>query len=116
MLRGQRGCHATARPKGSSPDTDGRPASDVVDEAYVEALSLRLWKKACMDLTAKEFLYALARLGGHQGRKSDRSPGWLVLWRGWMQLQPLVEGMLLAQVTHFAIKNTLLAIARGDLD
>jgi len=48
-----------------------------------------------MDLSAKEFLYALARLGGHLGRKGDRPPGWLVLWRGWMELQPLVEGMMM---------------------
>lgn len=61
---------------------DRRPASEVVDEEYVEALSLCRWKEARMDLTAKEFLYALARLGGHQGRTSDRPPGWLVLWRG----------------------------------
>jgi hypothetical protein len=81
-----------------SRQDDGRPASDVVDEAYVEALSLRLWKEARMEMNAKEFLYALARLGGHLGRKGDRPPGWLVLWRGWMELQPLVEGMLLGRL------------------
>lgn len=77
---------------------DGRPASEVVDKPYVEALSLWRWKEARMDLSAKEFLYALARLGGHLGRRGDRSPGWLVLWRGWMELQRLVEGMLLARL------------------
>lgn len=81
-----------------SRQNDQRPATDVVDEAYVEALSLKRWKEPRMDLTAKEFLHALAYLGGHLGRTSDRPPGWLVLWRGWMELQPLVEGMLLGRI------------------
>jgi hypothetical protein len=81
-----------------SRQDEGRPASTVVDEAYIEALSLWRWKEAKMNLSAKEFLFALARLGGHLGRPSDRLPGWLVLWRGWMELQRLVEGMLLGRI------------------
>jgi len=81
-----------------SRQADDRPASDVVDEPYIEALSLWRWKQAKLALSAKEFLYALARLGGHQGRTADRLPGWLVLWRGWTELQRLVEGMLLGRL------------------
>jgi hypothetical protein len=77
---------------------DERLAVEVVDESYVEALSLWRWKEAKINLSAREFLFALARLGGHLGRPSDRVPGWLVLWRGWMALQPLVEGMLLGRI------------------
>jgi len=77
---------------------DGRPATEVVDVAYIEALSLWRWKEARLNLNAKEFLFALARLGGHLGRTHDRLPGWLVLWRGWMELQRLVEGMLLGRL------------------
>jgi len=80
------------------PDAETRLASEVVDEDYVEGLSLWRWKEARMDLSVKEFLYALARKGGHLGRPSDRPPGWLVLWRGWMELQPLVEGIRLARL------------------
>jgi hypothetical protein len=76
------------------------PASDLVDQPYIEALSLWRWKQAKMDLTAKEFLYALAHLGGHLGRAADRLPGWLVLWRGWTELQRLVEGMLLGRLNR----------------
>lgn len=81
-----------------SRQDDGRPAREVVDEEYVEALSLWRWKEARMDLSAREFLYALARLGGHLGRSGDRPPGWLVLWRGWTELQRLVEGLRLARL------------------
>jgi hypothetical protein len=80
-----------------SRQNDGRPANTVVDEPYIEALSLWLWKEVRLDLSAKDFLFALSRLGGHLGRRSDRPPGWLVLWRGWMELQRLVEGMLLGR-------------------
>jgi hypothetical protein len=80
------------------PDAGCCPATEVVDEDYVEALSLWRWKERRMTLSVKDFLYALARRGGHLGRPSDRPPGWLVLWRGWMQLQPLVEGLRLARL------------------
>jgi len=69
-------------------DADTRLASEVVDEDYVEAISL--WRR---DLSVKEFLNALARIGGYLDRPSDRPPGWQVSWRGWMELQPLVEGL-----------------------
>jgi hypothetical protein len=81
-----------------SRQDDEQPASDVVDPQYVEALSLWRWKEAKPNLSVKEFMYALARLGGHLGRRSDRLPGWLVLWRGWTELQRLVEGMLLGRL------------------
>lgn len=72
-------------------DAEVRPASEVVSVEMVEVLSL--WRfKEVRDLSVKEFLYGLARLGGHLGRHGDRPPGWLVLWRGWMELQRLVEG------------------------
>jgi Transposase DNA-binding len=77
---------------------DGRPASAVVDQDYIEALSLWRWKEIRTNLTAREFLFALARLGGHLGRPSDRLPGWLVLWRGWSELQRLVEGVFLGRL------------------
>ena len=79
-------------------DADATAATDVVHEDYVEGLSLWRWKEARMGMSVKEFLYALARKGGHLGRPSDRPPGWLVLWRGWLALQPLVEGMRLARL------------------
>ena len=83
-----------------SRQDQARPASDVVGQSYIEALSLWRWKQARLDLNAKDFLYALARLGGHLGRTTDRLPGWLVLWRGWTELQRLVEGMLLGRLNR----------------
>ena len=68
-----------------------RPATERVSEEYVEVLSgWRYQEKRA--LTVGEFFQALARLGGHQNRRSDKPPGWQVLWRGWMRLQAMVEG------------------------
>jgi hypothetical protein len=67
------------------------PARQVVAEAYVEALSA--WRYgSSRALTVRDFVQALGRLGGHQNRRRDGAPGWLVLWRGWMKLQLLADG------------------------
>ena len=77
---------------------DTLPATQVVAPEYVEALSLSRWKEARPDLSARQFLAELGRMGGHRGRRGDGPPGWLVLWRGWCELQRLVDGMRLARL------------------
>ena len=37
-------------------------------------------------MTIREFLRAVAGLGGHLGRKCDGEPGWITLWRGFEKL------------------------------
>ncbi len=76
------------------PDASTRPAATLLALEYIEVLSLWRYGKLCNDLTVHDFFYALARLGGHQNRKGDHRPGWLVLWRGWMKLQYLLDGYL----------------------
>lgn len=73
-------------------DAKTRPATDVVSVEYVEVLSGWRYKEVRSDLTIHEFFYALARLGGHQNRRRDKPPGWLVLWRGWTTLQTMLLG------------------------
>jgi hypothetical protein len=74
------------------PDACQREARTIVPLKFVEALSA--WRHGAPrpDFSVHDFFYALGRLGGHQNRKHDRPPGWLVLWRGWTKLQLLVEG------------------------
>lgn len=75
-------------------ETRDRPATDYVPWEHVDVLSAWRWPGEAprRDLTVYEFCYALGRLGGHQNRKSDRPPGWLVLQRGWTKLQARAEG------------------------
>ncbi len=73
------------------PDAKTRRATTLLAADYVKVLSI--WRyRAIRDLTVHEFFLALARLGGHQNRKSDHPPGWLVLWRGWTKLQAMLDG------------------------
>ena len=74
------------------PDAQERPATDLVDARYVAVLSAWRYQKVRKDLSVHDFFYALARLGGHQNRKRDHRPGWLILWRGWMALQHMLDG------------------------
>ncbi len=76
------------------PDAAETPATEVVGADYVEMLAAWRYRRRRIDLTIQEFYYALARLGGHQNRRGDHPPGWLVLWRGWQQLQAMLEGAL----------------------
>jgi hypothetical protein len=69
-----------------------RPATEVIDPIYVEVLSVMRYKQI-KPLTTREFCMALAKLGGHLNRTSDKRPGWLVLWRGWTKLQLMVQAV-----------------------
>jgi hypothetical protein len=73
-------------------DATTRPATDVVSVEYVRVLSGWRYGQVRDHLTVSEFFFALARLGGHQNRKHDKRPGWLVLWRGWTTLQAMLDG------------------------
>jgi Transposase DNA-binding len=78
-------------------DAATRRADTLLSGEYVEVLSLKRYGEVRPDLTVRDFFLALARLGGHQNRKCDGHPGWLVLWRGWMKLQAMLDGYLAAQ-------------------
>jgi hypothetical protein len=43
--------------------------------------------------TARDFVRAVAELGGFLGRKGDQEPGWQTLWRGYQRLQDMVLGL-----------------------
>lgn len=88
----------TLRDQSRAPDAKQRLASDCVPAMWVRLLSAWRHKKVCLDWTVHDFFYALARLGGHQNRKHDHRPGWLVLWRGWMYLQSMLDGAAASRV------------------
>lgn len=74
------------------PDAQTTPANEVVAQEYVDILSTWRHGEIRPNWTVHEFFFALARLGGHQNRRNDKRPGWLVLWRGWTDLQLLAVG------------------------
>ncbi len=68
-------------------------AESGLKEVELEVLEVKTGRKL---KSVRDVVLALGHLGGHLNRKGDGLPGWITLWRGWLQLQPLVEGVLLA--------------------
>jgi len=48
-------------------------------------------------VTVREFVDAVARLGGYLGRRGDGPPGWGSIWRGYQRLADVVRGVELAE-------------------
>jgi len=66
-----------------------------VDPLLVQIIALRS-NKSPNNLSLGLFWMEVAKLGGFPARKSDGYPGWLRLWRGWLQLLDIAEGARLA--------------------
>ena len=69
-----------------------RPAASVVPPSWLRMLAAIRGRKRKPIVTARDFLRALASLGGHLGRKHDGEPGWLTIWRGLDKLLLLLRG------------------------
>jgi Transposase Tn5 dimerisation domain len=77
----------------TAPDT---PATEVISKEVIQVV-LHLDKRPEATLTAKDLWHTIARFGGYLDRKSDPPPGWLTLWRGWIRVQTVLEGVHLAR-------------------
>src|SRR5262245_2403155 len=78
------------RQQARQEEAASQPARQVVDPLWVDVLSVRMFGQA-RDLSLREFVFALARLGGYMNRCRDAFPGWIVLWRGLTKLLNMVE-------------------------
>lgn len=80
---------------------DSQPEADAQTIATPEEIELvgRATKRAGKVLTVKQFVDAVARLGGHLGRKGDGPPGWGTLWRGYQRLKDMLLGAELMRET-----------------
>jgi hypothetical protein len=86
------------RDAGRTPEAEVRPATELFSEEAVAVLAAWRYGVPRTDLTLSEFCWALGRLGGHQNRRGDGSPGLLVLWRGWTELQAMLRGAAAARL------------------
>lgn len=78
-------------------ETKDRRATEYLDVEYIQILSMWRHGKVRLDWTVAEFVLALARLSGHQNRKSDHPPGWQKLWKGWHELHAMIVGARFAK-------------------
>jgi hypothetical protein len=72
-----------------------QPASRVLPPDVVQVVAAKAGLPAAQ-LTTQQCWYTIARFGGYLGRKGDGPPGWKTLWRGWLHVQTLLEGVHLA--------------------
>ena len=72
-----------------------QPASQVLPPDVV-AVVAHLDQRLAETMTIQQCWHAIARYGGYLGRKRDGPPGWKTLWRGWLHIQTLLEGVHLA--------------------
>jgi hypothetical protein len=73
----------------------GAPVAE--SELSQKVLAARLQVAPEAVATNLGFWRGVAQLGGFLGRKGDGEPGWQSLWRGWQELQLLLQGVELAQ-------------------
>ena len=71
------------------------PASQILPTDVVEVVAY-LDQRDAQRMTSQQCWYAIARYGGYLGRKRDGPPGWKTLWRGWLHVQAVLEGVHLA--------------------
>lgn len=81
--------------RAASRQNPEQPAVQVLPVEVVVVVAAKLGLSAT-GLTAQQCWYAIARLGGYLARKGDGPPGWKTLWRGWLQVQTLLDGVHLA--------------------
>ncbi len=77
-----------------------RPVREVVPSEVVQVVA-HLGQLPAETMTTQQCWHTIARYGGYLGRKGDGPPGWKTLWRGWLYVQTLLEGVhLAAQLSH----------------
>jgi hypothetical protein len=72
-----------------------RPAQEVIEPVLLAVVAQRSGH-APTTMTLGTFWREVARLGGYLARTHDGPPGWRTLWKGWLALQPFVEGVRFA--------------------
>ena len=81
--------------RAAARQTPEQPASQTLPTDVVAVVAARAGVLPAQ-LTAQQCWHTIARLGGYLGRKGDGPPGWQTLWRGWLYIQTLLEGVHLA--------------------
>ncbi len=72
-----------------------RPASEMIEPLLLAVLAQRCGQSP-LTMTVSTFWTEVARLGGYLARSHDGPAGWRTIWKGWLSLQSLLEGVHLA--------------------
>lgn len=72
-----------------------RPAHSVIEPDTLMVLAAHVGLSPST-LTVGTFWTEVARMGGYLARRGDGPPGWKTIWKGWLHLQALLEGVHLS--------------------
>jgi hypothetical protein len=79
--------------------TPDAPVESVATATEVQVVARAT--RSCQPVTTvRQFVDAVAKLGGYLGRKCDGPPGWQTLWRGYQRLADILLGVQLAQTSE----------------
>lgn len=70
-------------------------ATEVMSSDVVQVVA-RLARRPIGHMSVRELWHTIASFGGYFNRKGDGPPGWMTLWRGWLYVQTVLEGVHLA--------------------
>jgi hypothetical protein len=73
--------------------TPKAPATNILPALWLRVLELFTHRSLHSLASADHLWRTVARLGGYRGYQGDGLPGWQTLWRGWLRLQALLEGV-----------------------
>lgn len=79
---------------------EGQTAVESFEPQMLALLEQKLGPPKAGHWTNQTLIVAIARLGGFIGRKSDGSPGWQTIWRGWQRLLWMAQGASLCQLLN----------------
>jgi len=80
-------CHAR------DETTSDQPACEHEDELKVKLAARQMKRSDWKAMTVFEYYLAVAKLGGYQLNPKKHPPGWVVLWRGYIRLEDMAEGV-----------------------
>jgi hypothetical protein len=72
-----------------------RLAEELVAKEVVNIVKSKY--KLVGEINLKELWRRIAMMGGFLGRKSDGKPGWQTIWKGWLRIQDMLEGMAMVK-------------------
>jgi hypothetical protein len=81
--------------RAAARQTPEQQALQVLPPDLVQVMAL-LDQVPASQLTTQQCWYTIARYGGYLERPSNGPPGWKTLWKGWLYIQALLEGLHLA--------------------
>jgi hypothetical protein len=72
-----------------------RPARSVLETDLLAIVAAQAGQAPAV-MTTGAFWKTVAQMGGYLARHGDGPPGWKTLWKGWLRVQTLLEGVHLA--------------------